>query len=182
MQRTTVGQTALLVTAGQCSCTSLISRAFPHLWPRGAEISFCLTIDHCRTILYYSVLFLDLAPRRRYCRLFTLLFEPDGLTGSQTLTQWREGHYRILKAPPVMVGQVRYFRTAGVGEYAFQLWSRFSSKHSIRNPALPVSEKAKGCVQCVSGRGDVGICWLRILREYNFHSRAVPMKVAIPIQ
>src|SRR5277367_7113730 len=41
--------------AGQCSCTSLISRAFPDLWPRGAEISFCHTIDHCRTILYYSV-------------------------------------------------------------------------------------------------------------------------------
>jgi hypothetical protein len=36
---------------GQCSCTSLISRAF---WPRGVEISFCHTIDHCRTILYYS--------------------------------------------------------------------------------------------------------------------------------
>src|SRR5271170_8521540 len=72
--------------AGQCSCTSLISRAFPHLWPRGAEISFCHTIDHCRTILYYTVLFLDLAPRQRYCRLFTLLFEPGGLPGSQTLT------------------------------------------------------------------------------------------------
>jgi hypothetical protein len=28
-----------------------------------AEISFCLTIDHCRTILYYTVLFQDLAPR-----------------------------------------------------------------------------------------------------------------------
>jgi hypothetical protein len=39
--------------AGQCSCTSLISRAFPDLWPRGLEISFCHTIDHCRTILYY---------------------------------------------------------------------------------------------------------------------------------
>jgi hypothetical protein len=43
--------------AGQCSCTSLISRAFPDLWPRGPEISFCHTIDHCRTILYYSILF-----------------------------------------------------------------------------------------------------------------------------
>jgi hypothetical protein len=73
--------------AGRCSCTSLISRAFPHLWPRGAEISFCLTIDHCRTILYYTVLYRDLAPRRRYCRLFTLLFRPGGLTGSQTLTK-----------------------------------------------------------------------------------------------
>jgi tetratricopeptide (TPR) repeat protein len=37
--------------------------------------------------LYYTVLFLDLAPRRRYYRLFTLLFEPGGLTGSQTLTE-----------------------------------------------------------------------------------------------
>jgi hypothetical protein len=46
---------------GQCSCTSLISRAFPDLWPRGPEISFCHTIDHCRTILYYSILFQDLA-------------------------------------------------------------------------------------------------------------------------
>jgi len=72
--------------AGQYSCTSLISRAFPHLWPRGAEISFCLTIDHCRTILYYTVLLLDLALRRRYCRLFTLLFRPGSLTGLQTLT------------------------------------------------------------------------------------------------
>jgi hypothetical protein len=75
--------------AGQCSCTSLISRAFPDLWPPRPEISFCHTIDHCRTILYYSVLFvpyLDLAPRRRYCRLFTLLFRPGGLTGPQTLT------------------------------------------------------------------------------------------------
>src|SRR5271168_4049920 len=62
--------------AGQCSCTSLISRASPDLWPRGAEISFCHTIDHCRTILYYTVLYLDLAPRRRYCRLFTLLYRP----------------------------------------------------------------------------------------------------------
>src|SRR5271163_3800147 len=72
--------------AGQYSCTSLISRAFPHLWPRGAEISFCLTIDHCRTILYYTVLLLDLALRRRYCRLFTLLFRPGSPTGLQTLT------------------------------------------------------------------------------------------------
>jgi hypothetical protein len=61
--------------AGQCSCPSL-SRASPDLWPRGAEISFCHTIDHCRTILYYTVLYLDLAPRRRYCRLFTLLYRP----------------------------------------------------------------------------------------------------------
>src|SRR5271170_2297037 len=72
--------------AGQCSCTSLISRAFPDLWPRGTEISFCHTIDHCRTILYYSVLFQDLASRRRYCKLFTLLFGPGGPTGSQILT------------------------------------------------------------------------------------------------
>jgi hypothetical protein len=74
--------------AGQCSCTSLISRAFPHLWPRGPEISFCHTIDYCRTILYYSILFvlyLGPAPRRRYCRLFTLLFRPGGLTGPGTL-------------------------------------------------------------------------------------------------
>ena len=28
----------------------------------------------------------DLAPRRRYCRLFTLPFGPRGLTGSQILT------------------------------------------------------------------------------------------------
>ena len=34
--------------------TSLISRAFPVLWSRGPEIGFCHTIDHCRTILYYS--------------------------------------------------------------------------------------------------------------------------------
>src|SRR5271168_2286203 len=79
--------------AGQCSCTSLISRAFPHLWPRGAEISFCLTIDHCRTILYYIVLLLDLAPRRRYCRLSTLTIkarqphrvaDPDSLDKSSS--------------------------------------------------------------------------------------------------
>jgi hypothetical protein len=63
--------------AGQYSCTSLISRAFPDLWPRGPEISFCHIIDHCRTILYYFT---------AYCRLFTLLFRPGGLTGSQTLT------------------------------------------------------------------------------------------------
>jgi hypothetical protein len=66
--------------AGQYSCTSLISRAFPDLWPRGPEISFCHTIDHCRTILYYFT---------AYCRLFTLLFRPGGLTGSQTLTYGR---------------------------------------------------------------------------------------------
>jgi hypothetical protein len=87
VQRTTVGK-AGATAAGQCSCHSLISRAFPDLWPRGTEISFCRTIDHCRTILYYSVLlvlYLDLAPRRRYCRLFTLLFGPGGLTGFQTL-------------------------------------------------------------------------------------------------
>jgi hypothetical protein len=71
--------------AGQCSCTSLISRAFPDLWPRGQRL-FCHTIDHCRTILYYSVLYQDLASRQRYCRLFTLLFGPGGLTESQILT------------------------------------------------------------------------------------------------
>src|SRR5277367_6389740 len=88
-----------VTTAGQFSCTSLISRAFPHLWPRGSEISFCLTIDHCRTILYHTVLSLDLAPRRRYCRLFTLLFEPGGLTGSQTLThQIHPSCYQHLKS------------------------------------------------------------------------------------
>jgi hypothetical protein len=75
-----------VTTAGQRSCTSLISRAFPDLWPGGAEISFCLTIYHCRTILYYTVLYQDSASKRRYCRLFTLLFRPGGLTGSQTLT------------------------------------------------------------------------------------------------
>src|SRR5690242_18259431 len=85
VQRTTVGADGATV-AGQCSCTSLISREFPDLWPRGTEISFCHTIDHCRTILYYTVLFQDLALRRRYCRLFTLLFGPSGLTGSQILT------------------------------------------------------------------------------------------------
>jgi hypothetical protein len=72
--------------SGQCSCPSLISRASPDLWPRGAEISFCYTIDHCRTILYYTVLYLDLAPRRRYCRLFTLLYRPGSLPGAQTRT------------------------------------------------------------------------------------------------
>src|SRR5271170_660088 len=77
-------------TAGQCSCTSLISRAFPHLWPRGAEISFCHTIDHCRTILYYTVLFQDLAHRRRYCRLFTLLLSPAASPGSRSW-HWASG-------------------------------------------------------------------------------------------
>jgi hypothetical protein len=72
--------------AGQCSCPSLISRASPDLWPRGAEISFCHTIDHCKTTLYYTVLYLDLAPRRRYCGLFTLLYRPGSLPGAQTLT------------------------------------------------------------------------------------------------
>jgi hypothetical protein len=52
VQRTTVGK-AGATAAGQLSCHSLISRAFPDPWPRGPEISFCLTIDHCRTILYY---------------------------------------------------------------------------------------------------------------------------------
>jgi hypothetical protein len=45
-----------VTTAGQRSCTSLISKAFPDLWPRGAEISFCLIIDHIELfsiILYY---------------------------------------------------------------------------------------------------------------------------------
>src|SRR5271154_733258 len=56
------------------------SRLYHTQW--GAEISFCLTIDHCRTILYYSVLHCT-ATRPR---LFTLLFRPGSLTGSQTLT------------------------------------------------------------------------------------------------
>jgi hypothetical protein len=51
VQRIPLGQPALIEE--QCSCTSPISRAFPDLWPRGPEISFCHTIDHCRTILYY---------------------------------------------------------------------------------------------------------------------------------
>jgi len=65
-----------LLQRGSAAAFPLISRASPDLWPRGAEISFCHTIDHCRTILYYTVLYLDLAPRRRYCRLFTLLYRP----------------------------------------------------------------------------------------------------------
>ena len=69
---------------GLHSYSSLISRAFPDLWPRGAEISSCLTIDHCRTILYYIVLYLDLALRRRYCRLFTLLLSPAASPGSRS--------------------------------------------------------------------------------------------------
>jgi len=73
--------------AGQCSCLSLISRASPDLWPGGAEISFCHTIDHCKTTLYYTVLYLDLAPRRRYCGLFTLLYRPGSLPGAKTLTE-----------------------------------------------------------------------------------------------
>ena len=72
--------------AGQCSCTSLISRALPDLWPGGTVTSFSHTIDRCRTILYYTVVSQDLAPRRRYCRLFTLPFGPGCLTGSQILT------------------------------------------------------------------------------------------------
>jgi hypothetical protein len=36
----------------------------------------------------YSVLFLFLESRRRRCRLFTLLYTPGGLTGSQTLTSF----------------------------------------------------------------------------------------------
>ena len=73
---TAAGQTALLwwgSTAAFPFC-----RAFPDLWPWGAEVNFCHTIDHCRTILYCFVL---------YCRLFTLLLEPGGLTGSQILTK-----------------------------------------------------------------------------------------------
>src|SRR5271156_4151633 len=87
VQGTPGGLTALLWRGSAAALPLLVSRAFPHLWPRGAEISFCLTIDHCRTILYYIVLLLDLAPRRRYCRLFTLLFRPGSLTGLQTLTR-----------------------------------------------------------------------------------------------
>jgi hypothetical protein len=48
---TRAGQTALLYWAGL-----------------GAEISFCHTIDHYRTILYYTVLFQDLAHRQRLTR------------------------------------------------------------------------------------------------------------------
>jgi hypothetical protein len=69
--------------AGQPSCTSLISRAFPALWPGGPEISFCHTIDHCEAILNYPK---DLGLRRRHCRLFTLPYGPGGLTGPQILT------------------------------------------------------------------------------------------------
>jgi hypothetical protein len=75
-----------VTTAGQRSCTSLINKVFPDLWPKGAEINFCLIIDHCRTILYYIILCQDLAFRRRYCRLFIPLFRPGGLTESWTLT------------------------------------------------------------------------------------------------
>jgi hypothetical protein len=41
---------------GQCSCTSLITRAFLYLWLRGPEISFCYIIDHYKTSLYYKAL------------------------------------------------------------------------------------------------------------------------------
>jgi len=74
-------------------CSGAVQLPFPLLvehpqisGPGGAEISFCHTIDHCRTTLYYTVLYLDLAPRRRYCRLFTLLYRPGRLPGAQTLT------------------------------------------------------------------------------------------------
>jgi hypothetical protein len=59
-----------VTTAGQRSCTSLISRAFPHLWPRGAEISFCHAMN---LLLNYSIPGVQAACRR----LFTLLFGPE---------------------------------------------------------------------------------------------------------
>jgi hypothetical protein len=42
---------------GQCSYTSLITRAFPYLWLRGPEISFCHIINYYRVSLYYKILY-----------------------------------------------------------------------------------------------------------------------------
>src|ERR1700722_1746987 len=69
-QRTTVG----------------ISRECPEPWPRGPEISFCLTIDHCRTILYYTALFQDLASGRRTVGSSHYYSGPAASPGPQTLT------------------------------------------------------------------------------------------------
>jgi hypothetical protein len=41
---------------GQCSCTSLITKAFSYLWLGGPEINFCHIINHCKTSLYYKAL------------------------------------------------------------------------------------------------------------------------------
>jgi len=89
VRRTTVGQMALLQRGSAAAFPLLVGH--PQIsGPGGAEISFCHTIDHCRTILYYTVLYLDLAPRRRYCGLFTLLYRPGSLPGAQTLTERRD--------------------------------------------------------------------------------------------
>jgi hypothetical protein len=45
------GQMTLLLSGVVASCTSLISREFPDLWPRGSEISFCHTIHIVEAIL-----------------------------------------------------------------------------------------------------------------------------------
>jgi hypothetical protein len=50
--------------AGQHSCTSLISRAFPFLWPSRPEISFCHTINHYRTVVVGPIGRLALCGRR----------------------------------------------------------------------------------------------------------------------
>jgi hypothetical protein len=55
VRRTTAGQTALLEW-GSAAALSLITRAFPHLWLRGPEISFCHTMDHYKISLYYKAL------------------------------------------------------------------------------------------------------------------------------
>jgi hypothetical protein len=52
VQRTTVGQPALIQRGSAAALPLLVEHS--HIsGPRGPEISFCHTIDHCRTILYY---------------------------------------------------------------------------------------------------------------------------------
>jgi hypothetical protein len=78
---TTVGQMALLQRGSAAALPLLVGH--PQIsGPLGQRLVFCHTIDHCRLILYYTVLYLDLAPRRRYCRLFTLLYRPQTMTVS----------------------------------------------------------------------------------------------------
>jgi hypothetical protein len=46
----------------QCSCTFFITRALLYLWLKEPEISFCHTINHYKTSLYYKALYTGLAP------------------------------------------------------------------------------------------------------------------------
>jgi hypothetical protein len=73
VQRTTVEQTALPYRGS--------AAALP--------ISFCHTIDHSRTILYYSVLFQDLASRRRTVGSSYYYSGPAASPGPEILTKRR---------------------------------------------------------------------------------------------